>query len=249
MKHPSTGQPKVRSDGSVGSGAARPLTVLVTGFGPFPGAHFNPTPEMVRRLVRSRHPALHGVRLTAHVFVTSYTDVDAALPALLAKHRPDIVLMFGLAARTPFLRIETTARQARSRLKPDAAGVLPDIRNARRDGITALRGRAPLRRLLSVARAVGTDARLSHNAGWYLCNELYWRVLEQDHGGPGTAVFVHVPQIVRNARPTARCPRRRIEMADLLRAGEAILRVLVARARAKGHAQASRNGTAARHAA
>lgn len=97
-------------------------TVLVTGFGPFPGAPFNPTGPLVEKLLRLRRPAFADANLIGHVFRTSYAAVDAELPALLKRHRPDVVLMFGLAARTPFLRIETCARNARTVLLPDAEG-------------------------------------------------------------------------------------------------------------------------------
>ena len=44
---------------------------------------------------------------SVHIFETSYAAVDRDLPKLLAQHKPDIVLMFGLAGRTPHVRVET----------------------------------------------------------------------------------------------------------------------------------------------
>ena len=51
----------------------------------------------------------------------TYKAVDRELPELLAKHRPQALLMFGLAGRTAHLRIETRARNAVTLLWPDAA--------------------------------------------------------------------------------------------------------------------------------
>ncbi|NWG26882.1 MAG: pyroglutamyl-peptidase I, partial [Pseudorhodoplanes sp.] len=79
---------------------ARPRCILVTGFGPFPGAPSNPTMALVRHLARLRRPALSDVRLVGHIFPTSYAAVDRELPALIRQHCPDAVVMFGLAART-----------------------------------------------------------------------------------------------------------------------------------------------------
>ena len=76
------------------------VTILVTGFGPFPGAPFNPTGPLVQRLTRMQRPVLAEVKILAHVFPTSYAAVDRDLPKLLAKHKPDALLMFGLATRT-----------------------------------------------------------------------------------------------------------------------------------------------------
>src|SRR4029077_15070387 len=60
-------------------GAARrvmPLTILVTGFGPFPGARFNPTGPLVQKLARLRRPSLADVKIIAHVFPTGYAAID-----------------------------------------------------------------------------------------------------------------------------------------------------------------------------
>ena len=74
-------------------------TLLITGFGPFPGAPVNPTTALARHLARLRRPALADVRLVGHVFITSYAAVDRDLPRLIASHRPDALLMFGVATR------------------------------------------------------------------------------------------------------------------------------------------------------
>ena len=58
-------------------------TILITGFGPFPGAPFNPTEPLAMELARRRHPAFANVRRVAHVFPVSYAAIDRELPALL----------------------------------------------------------------------------------------------------------------------------------------------------------------------
>ena len=75
------------------------LRILVTGFGPFPGAPYNPTQALVARLTRLRRPAFANVELSSHIFPVTYQAVDRQLPELLAKRRPDALLMFGLASR------------------------------------------------------------------------------------------------------------------------------------------------------
>ena len=88
------------------------VRILVTGFGPFPGAPFNPTMKLVERLVVLRRPAFDDVELVSHIFHVPYATVDRELPLILKKHKPDALLSFGLADRTTHLRIETRARNA-----------------------------------------------------------------------------------------------------------------------------------------
>jgi pyroglutamyl-peptidase len=207
--------------------ARQPLTILVTGFGPFPGAAFNPTGRLVIELLRRRRPALAGSRLIGHVFRTSYAAVDAELPDLIARHRPHVLLMFGLAARTPYLRIETRARNRRSLLFADVAGHLPATAAIRPGAGATLAGRAPFARLLTTARAARVPVRLSCDAGRYLCNYAYRQALELEPARP-RVVFVHVPKVRHGPIPRRRAKQRTVAFADLIRAGEAILLALIA---------------------
>jgi pyroglutamyl-peptidase len=205
------------------------LTVLLTGFGPFPGAAVNPTTALVRRLARNRRVTAAEVRCVGHVFATRYAAVDDEFAALLAHHRPDAVVMFGLAARRAHVSIEMLARNRVSMVFPDAGGGAARRAVIETNAARDRRGRAPMRSLLAAARGARVDTRLSRDAGRYVCNYVYWRALEAAGrpGGPRLAVFVHVPRLRRDhARPGRR--RRTYSLADLTRAGEAIVRAVIA---------------------
>jgi pyroglutamyl-peptidase len=204
------------------------LRILITGFGPFPGAPFNPTEPLVARLLRLRRPAFDDVELTGHVFPVTYRDVDRELPQLLAKHRPQALLMFGLASRTPYVRIETRARNAVTTLWPDADHAL--IRKGSiSGGADATRFGPHTAKLLRATVATGIDARASRDAGSYLCNYLSWRAIEATHGsdGPRLAAFVHVPLIARDGASQRKGAIPRITLDQLVDAGEAVLLEMV----------------------
>lgn len=210
------------------------LRVLITGFGPFPGAPFNPTEGLVHRLAARRRPAFADIARVGHVFRTAYAAVDEDLPELVAEHRPDVLLMFGLAARTPYVRIETRARNAVSVLVPDAGGRMQRTRGIRPGAVAALAGRAPFQKLLCAARTSRMPVRLSRDAGTYLCNYVYWRAIEaRSRQQPIPLVaFIHVPRTWPGPRRPGR--KRARTQEELARAGEAILLALVAAARAAG---------------
>jgi pyroglutamyl-peptidase len=161
-------------------------TVLVTGFGPFPGAPFNPTGTLVERLARTRRPALAGMTIVAHVFPTRYAAVDRELPKLIAKYRPDAILMFGLAPRAKTIRIETRARNAVA-LLPDVGGAARAVKIAP-GAPSAMALPAPVARLLAAAHAAHVPVVRSHDAGRYLCNYLCWRATEATRQGGATTL-------------------------------------------------------------
>lgn len=200
-------------------------TVLITGFGRFPGAPFNPSGPLALAVARSVFPLLAGARRLVHIFETSYATVDRELPQLMAGHRPDVVLMFGLAARTRYMRIEQRARNARSVLFPDITGFRPRSRTIAVNQPSILEGPAPFDQLVVAAQRAGVRARLSHNAGNYLCNYAYWRALEASHSGTPLVQFVHIPLV--SGVGWRRGLWRRPTLGELTRAGEAILLALL----------------------
>lgn len=215
------------------------MRVVLAGFGPFPGAPFNPSGVLAQRLARRRRPAFAGLTRRAHLFATSYAAVDRDLPALLAE-KPEIVLLFGLAARRRHVCVETRARNAVSVLFPDASRRRPDDAVIARGGPDARYRRAPFPRLVSAIRASKIAARASRDAGRYLCNYTYWRALEQANGqepnsqGP-LVVFVHIPAMSRNKRPRHRAGQRKKHrpppFANLVAAAERLLIALVSASR------------------
>jgi pyroglutamyl-peptidase len=204
------------------------LRILITGFGPFPGAPFNPTVGLVKRLVQLRRPALDDVEFASHIFHVTYATVDRDLPKLIAGFRPGALLMFGLADRTAFMRVETRARNAVTTTFPDA-----DRNRARKgsiaDGADATPFGPHTAKLLRAARGTGIEARPSRDAGSYLCNYLSWRSIEavQKENGPRLAAFVHIPLLARGPSSRRKHTAHRITLEELVDAGEAMLLELV----------------------
>jgi pyroglutamyl-peptidase len=195
-------------------------TILVTAFGPFPGAPHNPTPAVVRRLAATRRTNL---RIVGHVFDTTYAAVDRELPLLLKKHKPDALLMFGLHGRAKTLRVEMLARNVLGRIR-DAGGTVPRARTIVRGG-DHRRMFSPAPRLVRAARRCGVATVTSRDAGKYLCNYLSWRATESAGKSPQLAAFIHVPPVIRKS---LRKGSHGLTSAALQRAAGAILAELAA---------------------
>jgi pyroglutamyl-peptidase len=206
------------------------MRVVLAGFGPFPGAPVNPSAALAQALTRRRRPALAGLHRTTCVFATSYAAVDRDLPKLFAE-KPDIVLVFGLAGRRRHVCIETRARNAVSVLFPDASGHRPSRSVIKLGGHQALTGHAPFARLVGAVWTRKVPARLSRDAGRYLCNYIYWRALERAPKGRPLVQFVHIPAVSLNPQRKRHGSRRSLSFADVIRAGESVLIALVAASR------------------
>jgi pyroglutamyl-peptidase len=141
--------------------------------------------------------------------------------------------MFGLATRTPHLRIETRARNTITQLWPDAGHAAVVSRTIDPAAPATQRFGGHTRHLLQAAKATGIDARASINAGAYLCNYLSWRAIEAAQRHPRAlplAAFIHVPLVPRAA--TQADKPGVVSFEHLVDAGEAMLMTLIQHARA-----------------
>jgi pyroglutamyl-peptidase len=211
--------------------------ILITGFEPFPGAPFNPTGPLVERLVKLRRPAFADVERVSHIFPVTYGAVDRQLPDLIKRHAPDALLMFGLAARTAHVRIETRARNDITTIWPDAGHTKITLGKIEPGGPRALEFGPHTALLLRAAQATGVPSASSRNAGRYLCNYLSWRAIEQVNDArnnaqhPRLAAFIHVPLVPRGTPQIRKGGKERVTLDDLVVAGEAILLTMLSLAR------------------
>jgi len=165
-------------------------SLLVAGFGSFPGQRINPAEILTRRLARRKGDfAASGIELHTAILPVERAALSPVLSRLFAHKSPDAVLLLGVAARRRRLTVETTARNRASMLKPDAAKHLPFCRFIVHGGPDLLRADRSAPRLVALARRLGELAALSHDAGDYLCNESLYLSLLMDR----RACFLHLP--------------------------------------------------------
>ena len=186
----------------------RPRVIVLTSFGGFPGAPVNPTEAIAMLAARRCAGRLQrlGIRL-AHVHLpVDFARIKTEIAALFATHRPQAVLHLGLAARRKTLTPELQALNRISLRYPDASGAHATrglIAPGAPDFLTAT---APALRLVHILQGCGIDARVSRNAGAYVCNQtLYLSLLAARGGHRACRVgFIHLPQ------PSSRLTLRRM---------------------------------------
>jgi len=185
-------------------------SLLIAGFGAFPGHAKNPAQNIVAMLARRKRAfGLAGVDLHLAVLPVEFEALSPLLTRLFAFKSPDAVLLLGVASRRKGLTIETVARNRVSLLKSDAARKTAWSRFIVHGGPAVLPSPVPAARLAAAARnsgACNSGARksgarksgarksglavgVSRDAGDYLCNEsLYLSLLMDRRAG-----FVHLP--------------------------------------------------------
>jgi len=218
---------------------ARPH-VLITGFGPFPGATENSSAWLVETLAASRLSSRLNCTLHAEVLPTEWAEVATLGPRLFNQHRPRVMLHLGLNKRARGFRIERTARNL---IDPneDARGAMPSTRSVLERGRALLDTRLSAPNLVKHLRAQGLPAAASRSAGTYLCNYLYYLSLDwaRRQEAPCDVCFVHIPPGPGQGGP--------LSETALLRGADQIVRYLLAFAEeCDGAAVAGRKGSSGR---
>jgi pyroglutamyl-peptidase len=176
------------------------VRILVTGFGPFLEHRENPSAALARALDGWR---VRGVSFRAHApLPVVYGGAARRALAEASAAGADGVLALGLAGGSQRVRLEAWARNARGSEKPDARGRVGGGRPVVPGAPARLPATLRLAPVSRAMRAAGHAPRRSHDAGGYVCNDLYYRLLHARL----RALFVHVPadvDVSRIARPLA----------------------------------------------
>ena len=203
------------------SRAAR--TILVTGFEPFGGETINASWEAAQKLEGWRHGDLvAAARLLPCAYEASVKTLISAIEAL----RPDALLMTGQAARRGVICVERFARNRDDARAPDNEGAVRRGLRISRAAPEWLEAAAPVRTIARAVEEAGFTARVSRNAGAFVCNHLYFGALQylSEKGSAIPAVFVHLP-VTPEQSPQGASERRLTpaEAADALRVAATVM--------------------------
>ena len=165
--------------------------LLITGFAPFGGDEVNPSWQAVQALP----DAVGGWELVKRELPVTFRDAPRALFQALDGAEPDAVLMIGLAAGRREVTPELQAVNRISARIPDNGGDQPQNEPVVPGGPEILYSTLPVEEMTDAILSAGIPARLSEDAGRFVCNALLYSALYrlEMSDDPVPAAFVHVP--------------------------------------------------------
>ena len=175
-----------------------PHTVLLTGFEPFAGETENPSLAIARALDRKR---VAGHRIVGAALPTEFARSLSVLETLLKQHRPALVLAVGQAGGRSQIALERVAINLIDARIADNADDQPVDVPVIRDAPNAYFSTLPLKAMLLRLHAAGIPAALSHSAGTFVCNQVFFGLVHHlaTHKPHARGGFVHVPYLPQQA--------------------------------------------------
>ena len=166
--------------------------VLVTGFEPFGGSSVNPS-ALAAKALDARE--LSGVAIVGEVLPVVFGDALAALQRAVARVEPELVICVGEASGTKQIAVERVAINIEDARIPDNAGAKPIDRPVVTGGPVAYWSTLPIKAIVAALAAREIPACVSHSAGTFVCNHVFYGLMHALAGRDARGGFVHVPQL------------------------------------------------------
>ena len=171
-------------------------TLLLTGFEPFGGDGRNPSGELAAAL--DGHVLTKGAVVRSLVLPVAAARAWQMVVPAVRRLRPRWIVATGVAPRGEITPERRAVNRCDYRI-PDNAGAM-----LRGERAVPMRRRAwttgcDVEALVEAVAAAGVPASASEDAGLFVCNALYCRLLRltsrRGHCAEGRGLFVHLPKI------------------------------------------------------
>jgi pyroglutamyl-peptidase len=192
------------------------MKILLTGFEAFGKVADNPSQRVVEHFA-----AKQEANLITAVLPVEYEAVNRLMPELLAKHRPDAVLMLGVAQMRDSINLERIAININDAKIADNTGNLKSGQPIVDDAPVGYRSTLPLEAMYEAIQAEGIAVTYSNHAGAYLCNHVFYLArhwLDCKDLVHIPCGFIHIPDMGDEAP--------NMPLSKMIRAVEKALRVL-----------------------
>lgn len=212
--------------------SSEPKRVLVSGFEAFGGASINPTAKLCELLQRAiagesaprSLPLPENLEIRSILLPVTFDEAYLRLREEVDAFDPHAIVAFGQAGGRDAVELERIAINVIDADIPDNKGALIQDRPVSENGAAAHFSSLPLRQILSELKQENIPARISNTAGAYVCNFLFYRMMEENSGNHRRCGFVHVPYLPEQVMDKPGVPSMPLEtMAQAL---ATILRVL-----------------------
>lgn len=182
-------------------------TVLLTGFGPFPGAEHNASAHLASRLAAAAARVFPDATFQSHVLPVDWSKAPEKLSAVVSDVRPNLVLHFGVSARAKGFVLERTAVNAVATIEDDS-GEKPVAPRLVSGGRATRRSTLPMARIHARLSQANLPVKLSDDAGRYLCNAILYHSLAVSRSPPHRyrTGFIHIPSSLSGAGPHGHDP-------------------------------------------
>jgi pyroglutamyl-peptidase len=173
--------------------------ILVSGFQAFGDQSLNPTEKLIETHRNGTLKVPSSVELRSLVLPVAFSEAFEFLEREIRAFDPKIVFCFGLAGGRASFDFERVAINCLDAGIPDNKGEQPRDLLIAEEGREAYFSTLPIRALIQALAEKNVPAKISNTAGTYVCNYLFYRLLESTAQSTRRCGFIHLPFLPEQA--------------------------------------------------
>lgn len=184
------------------------INVVISGFGPYEDLSINPSYEVPLALEHAKNGDLESdfglpegveIKVKSVMLPISFANAWPQLLDTINAQDADIVIATGVKHADRGVQLERCATNIMDANKPDVDNRTPQSVQIVENGPAAYWTRLPLRMILNDFAHSGIASTLSSDAGTYVCNSLFYRLLDWASNNSQKRIiagFVSFPPVV-----------------------------------------------------
>lgn len=175
------------------------MRVLISGFAPFGGRTINPTALLIEALNNHEIPYPSELEVKGIILPVTFEDSYIELKKYVDSFNPDVVISFGQAGGRAAIELENLAVNKIKADIQDNAGKMPSEQLINPIGADSYFSTLPIQGLEGALKDAGLPVKVSNSAGLFVCNYLFYRLMEENQTTFRLCGFIHVPLLPEQA--------------------------------------------------
>ncbi len=198
------------------------MRILISGFAPFGGRDLNPTALLIEAIQKREIPYPPEMIVDTVLLPVTFSESYLSLQQKIETFNPDVIFAFGQAAGRTAIELEVRAENRIHAEIEDNNGARQTEGKISEEGLEQYASTLPLQGLEAALKSEGLPVKISTSAGTFVCNYVFYRMLEDNLETLRLCGFIHVPLIpeqVQGDEPS-------LPLADLKRGLELMLKYM-----------------------
>lgn len=171
------------------------MRILISGFEVFGNNKTNPTSKLIIALENKELSYPSSLKVDQILLPVTFEHSFELLQEKIESMNPDIILCFGLAAKKKSIELENVAVNKIDAEIEDNQGEMPKAQLINIKGPDSYFSTLPLLGMEAALKSAGIPVKISNSAGSFVCNYLFYRLMESNQKTLRLCGFIHVPQL------------------------------------------------------
>ena len=167
---------------------------------PFGGRTLNPTAMIIDALEAGEISHPESMKIEQILLPVTFMESFEVLQKKIREFNPDVIICFGQAAGRDAINLESVALNILDADIPDNLGEMPQKQMINHLGKQSYLSTLPLFGIEGALKDNKISVKISNSAGTYVCNYLFYRLMETNQDTLRLCGFIHVPLLPEQAK-------------------------------------------------